>query len=49
MYTKFYNYYEWKNLEVINGRKFFTCDIADNFKFVYWIFVPKEVENHRGR
>ena len=39
-YTLYDNYYYWKNLEIPEkGRKFFTCDIANGFKFEYWIFV----------
>lgn len=48
MYNTYTDYNVWKNLEVKNGRKFFTCDIANDFKFTYWVFVAKELENKRG-
>ncbi len=45
MYTKYTNYYEWKNLEIPdNGRKFFHCDIANDFTFTYFVFIPKEIK-----
>jgi hypothetical protein len=49
MYTTYTNFNEWNNLAVPEkGRKFVTCDIPNKFKFTYWIFVPKELENNRG-
>lgn len=50
MYQTFDDYYQWKNLKLpvdsdgnIKGKKFFMCDIPNNFKFTYWVFIPTEL------
>ena len=54
MYTTHDSYYDWLKIQLpidnegnVKGKKFFTCDISNKFKFVYWVFIPKEIEKKR--
>lgn len=42
MYKIYYDYREWKDEIIGNGRKFWIFDIPTS-KFVYYIFTPKEI------